>query len=62
MAADAVPTAIVPAPRGEGSGLAPWLLTGPGLLLFLAMLLVPLAMTALLSFNAFDGTRGVLPS
>jgi putative spermidine/putrescine transport system permease protein len=52
----------VPAPRGEGSGLAPWLLTGPGLLLFLAMLLVPLAMTALLSFNAFDGTRGVLPT
>ena len=62
MAADAVPTAIVPAPRGEGSGLAPWLLSGPGLLLFLAMLLVPLAMTALLSFNAFDGTRGVLPT
>ncbi|HSV78717.1 MAG TPA: ABC transporter permease [Ramlibacter sp.] len=25
------------------------------------MLLVPLAMTALLSFNVFDGTRGVLP-
>ena len=62
MAADAVSTPIVPALRGEGSGLAPWLLTGPGLLLFLAMLLVPLAMTALLSFNAFDGTRGVLPT
>lgn len=62
MATDAVSTPLVPAPRGEGSGLAPWLLTGPGLLLFLAMLLVPLAMTALLSFNAFDGTRGVLPT
>jgi putative spermidine/putrescine transport system permease protein len=62
MATDAVSTPIVPTPRGEGSGLAPWLLTGPGLLLFLAMLLVPLAMTALLSFNAFDGTRGVLPT
>jgi putative spermidine/putrescine transport system permease protein len=62
MATDAVSTPIVSAPRGEGSGLAPWLLTGPGLLLFLAMLLVPLAMTALLSFNAFDGTRGVLPT
>jgi putative spermidine/putrescine transport system permease protein len=62
MAADAVSTPIVPALRGEGSGLAPWLLSGPGLLLFLAMLLVPLAMTALLSFNAFDGTRGVLPT
>jgi putative spermidine/putrescine transport system permease protein len=62
MATDAVSTPLVPTPRGEGSGLAPWLLTGPGLLLFLAMLLVPLAMTALLSFNAFDGTRGVLPT
>lgn len=62
MAADAVSTPIVPALRGAGAGLAPWLLSGPGLLLFLAMLLVPLAMTALLSFNAFDGTRGVLPT
>jgi putative spermidine/putrescine transport system permease protein len=62
MAADAMPTSIAPAPRAEGRGLAPWLLAGPGLLLFLSMLLVPLAMTALLSFNAFDGTRGVLPT
>lgn len=60
MAADTVPTPIAPAPRGKGPGLTPWLLTGPGLLLFLAMLLMPLAMTALLSFNGFDGTRGVL--
>lgn len=42
--------------------LAPWLLSGPALLVFLALLLVPLAMTALLSFNAFDGSRGVLPT
>jgi putative spermidine/putrescine transport system permease protein len=60
MAADAVPVPIAPAPRGKGPGLAPWLLSGPGLLLFVALLFVPLAMTALLSFNAFDGTRGVL--
>ena len=60
MAADAANTPLAPARDGDGPGLAPWLLTGPGLLLFLAMLLVPLAMTALLSFNGFDGTRGVL--
>lgn len=41
-------------------GLAPWLLSSPALLLFVGLLLVPLVLTVLLSFHAFDGTRGVL--
>lgn len=45
----------------EGGGAAPWLLASPALLLFVGLLLVPLVLTALLSFHAFDGTRGVLP-
>jgi putative spermidine/putrescine transport system permease protein len=45
----------------EGAGAAPWLLASPALLLFIGLLLVPLLLTALLSFHAFDGTRGVLP-
>jgi putative spermidine/putrescine transport system permease protein len=41
---------------------APWLLSAPALLVFVVMLLMPLTMTAILSFNAFDGSRGVLPT
>lgn len=44
--------------RGAG---APWLLSAPALLLLLGLLVIPLALTAVLSFNAFDGTRGILP-
>lgn len=62
MSADVLPPPVQAAARNEAPGPAPWLLSGPALLLFVAMLLVPLAMTALLSFNAFDGTRGVLPT
>ncbi|MGJ7562955.1 ABC transporter permease [Variovorax sp. GB1R11] len=46
---------------GAGAGAAPWFLSAPALLLFLGLLVIPLALTALLSFHAFDGTRGVLP-
>ena len=45
----------------EGAGAAPWLLASPALLLFIGLLLVPLLLTVLLSFHAFDGVRGVLP-
>ncbi|WP_143684700.1 ABC transporter permease [Variovorax sp. KK3] len=45
----------------DSAGAAPWLLASPALLLFVGLLLVPLLLTALLSFHAFDGTRGVLP-
>lgn len=38
---------------------APWLLSAPGLLVFLVMLLVPLGLTAVLSFRIFDGMFGV---
>ncbi|MFM2406044.1 MAG: hypothetical protein RL223_3924 [Pseudomonadota bacterium] len=39
----------------------PWLLSGPALALFALMLLVPLGLTALLSFNAFDAATGAQP-
>ncbi|WP_439495600.1 ABC transporter permease [Bosea sp. (in: a-proteobacteria)] len=34
----------------------------PALALFLGLLAVPLALTAILSFNAFDGMRGIQPT
>lgn len=37
----------------------PWLLSSPGLFLFACMLLVPLILTAILSFNVFDHVTGV---
>lgn len=37
----------------------PWWLSGPALLLFVALLLVPLLLTAVLSFNVYDATTGV---
>jgi putative spermidine/putrescine transport system permease protein len=40
----------------------PWVLSSPALLLFVGILLVPLGLTALLSFNIFDGMRGIQPS
>lgn len=40
---------------------APWLLAAPALLLFVGLLVVPMVLVALLSFNAFDGTLGILP-
>ncbi|WP_299847908.1 hypothetical protein [uncultured Paracoccus sp.] len=46
---------------GTKSGSHPWLLSFPSLVLFLGLLVVPLALTAILSFNAFDpmsGTQG----
>jgi len=39
----------------------PWLLSMPALALFLGLLAVPMALTAILSFNAFDGMRGIQP-
>ncbi len=37
---------------------APWWLSGPALLLFSSLLLVPLALTAVLSFNVYDPATG----
>lgn len=42
-------------------GAAPWLLSAPALLLFVAMLLVPLVLTVLLSFHVFRDMAGVQP-
>lgn len=36
----------------------PWLLSSPALLLFIGLLLVPLALTGLLSFAVYDGSLG----
>ena len=41
------------------SARAPWLLSAPALLLFTCLLLVPLALTAVLSFQVFDHATGV---
>lgn len=40
----------------------PWLLSLPALALFLALLAIPLVLTAILSFNAFDGMCGIQQS
>jgi putative spermidine/putrescine transport system permease protein len=40
-------------------GAAPWLLSAPALLLFLALLLVPLILTFVLSFHVFSDIAGV---
>lgn len=41
------------------AGAAPWLLSAPALLLFGALLLVPLVLTLLLSFRVFSDVAGV---
>ncbi|WP_394790548.1 ABC transporter permease [Rhodoferax sp.] len=41
------------------SKATPWWLSGPALLLFTTLLLVPLGLTAVLSFNVFDPVTGV---
>lgn len=41
---------------------APWILSMPALALFLGLLAVPLVLTAILSFSAFDGMRGIQPT
>jgi putative spermidine/putrescine transport system permease protein len=40
-------------------GRAPWLLAGPALLLFASIVLVPIAMTALLSFHDWGPYKGI---
>lgn len=44
--------------RRKVFNLAPWLLSGPALLLFLGLLLVPVLMTVLLSFSVYDSATG----
>lgn len=42
--------------------IPPYLLSAPALVLYLAMLGVPMLLTFVLSFNAFDFNKGILPS
>lgn len=56
-AAAALPGAA--APRRRAPWQAPWLLSAPAFGLFACLLLVPLALTAVLSFQVFDYATGV---
>ena len=38
---------------------APWLLAGPGTLFFVGLVLLPLVLTVILSFHAYDHTTGI---
>lgn len=42
------------------AGAAPWLLSGPALLLFVGLLLMPLLLTLMLSFRVFSDVAGVM--
>jgi putative spermidine/putrescine transport system permease protein len=42
--------------------IPPYLLSAPALVLYLAMLGVPMLLTFILSFNAYDFNQGILPS
>src|SRR5205807_7134689 len=44
-----------------GGGRTPWLLAGPALLLFVGIVLVPIAMTVLLSFHDWGQYKGIDP-
>ena len=44
------------------TALTPWFLSAPALLLFLLLLLVPLVMTFILSFNSFSFYGGIKPT
>ena len=40
----------------------PWALSLPGLLLFVSLLLIPMLMTVVLSFNVYDSDIGAIPN
>ncbi|HRD77528.1 MAG TPA: ABC transporter permease [Hyphomicrobiaceae bacterium] len=50
-----------PAETTRHDGARPYLLAAPGLLLFVGVVLIPLAMTVLLSFHDWGQTKGVEP-
>jgi putative spermidine/putrescine transport system permease protein len=49
----------LPAASPASTARAPWLLSAPAFVLFACLLLVPLALTAVLSFQVFDHATGV---
>jgi putative spermidine/putrescine transport system permease protein len=54
-----VTAATQPSALMTGKARAPWLLSAPAFLLFACLLLLPLALTAVLSFQVFDYTTGI---
>jgi putative spermidine/putrescine transport system permease protein len=50
---------LAEARQAKRARLAPWLLSGPAFALYAALLLVPLLLTAVLSFQVFDATKGI---
>lgn len=50
-----------PRPAAERSGRTPYALVLPGLLLFVAIVLIPIAMTVLLSFHDWGQYKGIEP-
>ena len=59
MTAAAVPAASSNTHLARAASVAPWWLSAPALALFIGMVIVPLLMTALLSFNVYDHASGV---
>ncbi|MEO8751777.1 MAG: ABC transporter permease [Casimicrobiaceae bacterium] len=49
-------------PHDAPASRTPYLLSLPALLLFLGIVIVPIAMTVLLSFNTWDRARGIVPT
>src|SRR4051812_15764585 len=58
MSASAAPALL---PHDIRALRAPYFLSLPALLLFLGIVIVPIAMTVLLSFNRWDRMQGILP-
>lgn len=59
-AVDTAPRAAATSPDGQAAG-APWLLAAPALLLFVGVLVIPLAMTVMLSFHDWGQYKGIEP-
>jgi putative spermidine/putrescine transport system permease protein len=54
-------TAAVPASAAPRPDPTPWLLSGPALLLFVGVVLVPIVMTVVLSFHDWGQYKGIEP-
>lgn len=48
--------------ENDRAPVAPWLLVGPALLLFAGVVIIPLMMTVLLTFQTWDPSRGIIPT
>jgi putative spermidine/putrescine transport system permease protein len=59
MSALSVPAAPEALPRPRHPSITPWLLSAPAFVLFACLLMVPLLLTAVLSFQVFDHATGI---